>query len=208
MNCTTCRSQMPLLYSRMGDEIDDPEFRAHLVLCPGCLQEWQEFAQLGNLLDANPEPRVAVDLVGLYRRAALLEARRGRRWRWLGMAAALLLLLGGSIALMARLELRLTRHELALRWGEPRTPIVSAIERTSPAAANALPPGKREEQIEVLSAMVRALIQELQTVDIRQRRDRADMDLRVSGLQEQTLKRWLTLQKDLEALYVLTQKGD
>jgi hypothetical protein len=34
------------------------------------------------------------------------------------------------------------------------------------------------------------------------------MDIRVSGLQEQTLKRWLALQKDMEALYVLTQKGD
>ena len=56
--------------------------------------------------------------------------------------------------------------------------------------------------------MVRAMLEELQTVEVRQRRDRADMDLRVSGLQEQTLNRWLAFQKDLEALYVLTQKGE
>jgi predicted nucleotidyltransferase len=62
--------------------------------------------------------------------------------------------------------------------------------------------------MEVLGDMVRAMLQELQTVELRQQRDRSDMDIRVSGLQEQTLKRWLALQKDMEALYVLTQKGD
>ncbi len=56
--------------------------------------------------------------------------------------------------------------------------------------------------------MVRAMVQELQAVDMRQRQDRTALDIRVSGMQEQSLKRWLALQKDLEALYVLTQKGD
>ncbi len=62
--------------------------------------------------------------------------------------------------------------------------------------------------MEVLGDMVRAMLQELQTVELRQQSDRTALDIRVSGLQEQTLKRWLSLQKDMEALYVLTQKGD
>jgi hypothetical protein len=208
MNCTECKNRLPLLLSPARDEIEDPEVCAHLAACPACLQEWQEFEQLGKLLSANPEPRVAVDLSSLYRQAAAAEAQSSRRWRWLGLAAGLFLLVGGSVALFARLELRVTGNELALRWGEPpAAPANTKLAQVS-SATEPFKRDDREEQIEVLSAMVRAMLQELQTVELRQRRDRNDIDLRVSGLQEQTLKRWLALQKDLEALYVLTQKGD
>src|SRR6267154_6508530 len=99
MKCTDVKTQLPLLFSQERDEIEDPEIRAHLAKCPTCRQEWQEFEQLGKLLATNPEPRVAIDLVSIYRRAALHEARTGRRWRWLGLAASTLLLVGGSCAL-------------------------------------------------------------------------------------------------------------
>jgi hypothetical protein len=207
MNCTDCQSRLSLRFSQAADEIEDPEIRAHLAQCPACQQEWQELEQLGKYLATDPEPGVAVDLVAIYRQAALGHARSSRRWRWLGMAAGLLLILGGAAALFTRVELRVTGHELAVRWGDSPAAPVALIEpaATSPAVVRQ---DGRGEQLEVLSAMVRAMLQELQTVEVRQRRDRADMDLRVSGLQEETLKRWLVLQKDLEALYVLTQKGE
>jgi hypothetical protein len=208
MNCTDVKAQLPFLLSEDREQVEDLELREHVAKCPNCLQEWQELEQLGKLLAANPEPVVAVDLVSLYRRAALQEARRGRRWRWVGMAASILLLVGGVNAVFSKLEVRLNGHELAMRWGVPPGAVVSPIDPPPQEPAPIAQAEKRDEQIEVLSAMVRAMLQELQTVEIRQGRDRADLDVRVSGLQEQTLKRCLALQKDMEALYVLSQKGD
>jgi Putative zinc-finger len=209
MNCNDVKAQLPFLLSEDREQPEDLELRAHLAQCPSCVQEWQELQQLGKLLADNPEPVVAVDLVSLYRRAALQEARSSRRWRWVGMAASILLLIGGAGAVFSRVEIRLNGQELAVRWGAPPAAVVQPIEHPPPQAPAApVQTEKRDDQMEVLSAMVRAMLQELQTVELRQGRDRADLDLRVSGLQEQTLKRWLALQKDMEALYVLTQKGD
>jgi hypothetical protein len=208
MNCTDVKAQLTFLFSQNPDLIDELEIRVHLANCSNCQQEWQELTQLGRLLDANPALPVTVDLLSLYRRAAQQETRSNRRWRWLGMAASLLALVGGGWAIWGRAEIRLNRQELALRWGEPSRP--DAPSRDSPQESKSPIPSldRRDEQIEVLSAMVRAMVEELQTVELRQRRDRADLDVRVSGLQEQTLKRWLALQKDMDALYVLSQKGD
>ncbi len=208
MNCTDVKTQLPLLLSEDREQIEDPELRAHLATCPSCHQELLELKQLGKLLDAKPEPQVVVDLASLYRRAALQEARTGRRWRWVGIAASLLLLIGGTAALFNRLEIRLNGNELALRWGGNPVPTVSLIDPPLAPPQPISRTDKRDEQMEILGDMVRAMLQELQTVELRQQRDRTDMDVRVSGLQEQTLKRWLALQKDMEALYVLTQKGD
>jgi hypothetical protein len=208
MNCTDVKAQLPFLSPQDREQIEDPEIRAHLASCPSCLQEWQELEQLGTLLSANPEPRVVVDLASLYRRAAMQEARTSRRWRWLGIAASLLLLLGGAGALLGRLEIRITGHELALRWVAPPFAKFSSSNPTAVEPAPNASSDKRGEQIELLNAMVSAMLQELQTVEMRQRRDRADMDVIVSGLQEQTLSRWLAIKKDMEALYFLAQKGE
>ena len=208
MNCSDVKAQLPLFLGADQNEIDQPELRRHLAGCADCRQAWQELRQIGQLLAASPEPAVRVDVGLLYRRAATRQARTAKNWRWLGLAASFLLVAGLGWSLFGRLEIRLTGQELAIRWGAG--PTNDSGLKESGLAAHEPPPttDRREEQLEMLSAMVRAMVQELQTVDMRQRQDRADMDIRVSGMQEQSLKRWLALQKDLEALYVLTQKGD
>ena len=208
MNCTDVKAQLPFLFSQNSDLIEESEIRVHVSNCPSCKQEWQELVLLGTLLDANPPPPATVDLLSLYRHATLREARSSRRWRWLGVAASLLALAGGVWAIWGRVEIRVNGQELALRWGDRFK--IDAPSRDSTQESKLTVPllDRRDEQLEVLSAMVRAMVEELQTVELRQRRDRADLDIRVSGLQEQTLKRWLALQKDMDALYVLSQKGD
>jgi hypothetical protein len=208
MNCTDVKSQLPLLPATNLEEISDPAVRAHLTGCVDCRQEWHEWQQLGTLLSSGAEPQMKIDLTALYREAGARQVRSTRYWRWLGLAASLFLALGGALALVSRVEIRVTNQEFAVRWGSPApAPIVNSDKPpTMPAAST--DPEKRGEQIEVLAATVRAMVQELQTMEMRQRRDRADLDVRVTGIQEQSLKRWIALQKDLEALYVLTQKGD
>ncbi len=208
MNCTAVKAQMPLCLSAGVLAPTEPDIRAHVANCEDCRRAWEELLELGKLLDVGPEPTVRIDLAALYRQAAGRQARTGRRWRWLGLAASLLLALGSVWALAGRIELRVTGQEFVLRWGPTApAPAAGSDERVLPPAESVFS-AKREEQIEVLAAMVRAMVQELQTVEMRQRRDRADLDVRVSGIQEQSLKQWLTLQKDLEALYILTQKGE
>jgi hypothetical protein len=208
MNCREVKTRLPLCLRADARDPDDPALRGHLVTCPDCRHAWEELVQLGTMLPAGPEPTMQIDLAGLYREAALRQARSHRRWRWLGLAATLLLALGGVWAFVGRLEVRVTEHEFVLRWGSASPASAANMSGPvlpSPRAGSA---EKREEQIEVLAAMVRAMVQELQAVEMRQRRDRADLDVRVSGIQEQSLKRWVALQKDLEALYLLTQKGE
>ena len=208
MNCTDLKARLTFLFSQDPDLVEEQEIRVHIANCPSCQREWQDLVQLGSLLDANPAPPVTVDLVSLYRRAGVREARNSRRWRWLGMVASLFALVGGVWAIWGRLEIRANGQEVVIRWGELSKPDAPIRDLTQPRKSSDLSLDRRDEQIEVLSAMVRAMVEELQTVELRQRRDRADLDVRVSGLQEQTLKRWLALQKDMEALYVLSQKGD
>ncbi len=74
MNCTDVKAQLPFLFSQVAEQAEDPELRAHLATCPSCRQELLAFEQLGQLLEANPEPPVVVDLASLYRHAALQEA--------------------------------------------------------------------------------------------------------------------------------------
>ena len=124
------------------------------------------------------------------------------------MAASILFLAGGAFAIWSRLEIRVGGNEFTLRWGAPSIKPGTPVEQATVASVANDSSEKREEQFEVLSAMIRAMIQELQTVEMHQRRDRADIDVRVSSLQEQTLNRWLALRKDMEALYVLTNKGE
>src|ERR1700722_11916096 len=116
MNCTDVKAQLPFLFSQDPDLIEEPEIRVHLSNCSSCQQEWHELMQLGMLLNANPAPPVAVDLVSLYRNAALREARSSRRWRWLGMAASVFALVGTGWALWGRVEIRINGQELAIRW--------------------------------------------------------------------------------------------
>jgi hypothetical protein len=208
MNCTDVKAQLPFLFSQDTDLAEESAIRDHLSHCTSCQQEWQELTQLGRLLDANPAPPVTVDLVSLYRHAAQREARSSQRWRWLGIAASLLALVGSVWAIWGRVEVRVNGQELALRWGEPFKLDARSRDSTQEPKSPIPALDRRDEQLEVLSAMMRAMVEELQTVELRQRRDRADLDIRVSGLQEQTLKRWLSLQKDMDALYVLSQKGD
>ncbi len=117
MNCNDVKAQLPLLLAADRNEIEEPDLRRHLAGCAECRRAWQELEQLGQLLSASPEPAVRVDLGSLYRQAEVRQARTAKRWRWLGLAASFLLIVGLGWSLLGRLEIRLTGQELAIRWG-------------------------------------------------------------------------------------------
>jgi hypothetical protein len=197
-----------LLLSANAEDPSDPGVRRHLSECADCRKAWRELKELGELLRAGSEPVPQVSLVNLYREAAQRQARSTRRWRWVGLAAALLLALGGLGSVLARVEIHLSGEEFVVRWGQPRPGLVIPQEHEAESGAAAAMRRTRAEQLEVLTDTVRAMVQELQTMEMRQRRDRADFDTRVAGMQEQSLKRWIEFQRDLNALYMLTQKGE
>jgi hypothetical protein len=75
------------------------------------------------LLDAVPatDPR-PVDLAALYRAAAERQAAVSRRWRRVALAGAAVAAGVLAVALLPRLEFRITDHEFAVRWGTPPEP--------------------------------------------------------------------------------------
>ena len=78
---------------------------------------------LCTLLDAVPTPAPRpVDLAALYRAAAERQAVVSRRWRRVAVAGAVLAASVLLVALLPRLEFRLTGHEFAVRWGTPSEP--------------------------------------------------------------------------------------
>lgn len=79
---------------------------------------------LCKLLDAVPTPDPKpVDLVALYRAAAERQAVVSRRWRRVSVGVAALAASVLLVALLPRLEFRLTGHEFAVRWGTPPEPL-------------------------------------------------------------------------------------
>ena len=92
-----------------------------------------EYPEVRAALDAVLTPVPApVDLSGVYRAAHELQVRSARRWK--RAAGALAALAAGVIvvALIPKLDVRLTGYEFAIRWGQP--PVVVVEEPAVPTS--------------------------------------------------------------------------
>lgn len=83
----------------------------------------EEFTELGKLLDSSrvSEPK-PVDLARLYRDAFDRQAQVSRRWKRVTGAVAALAASVLVFVLLPKLDVRVSGHEFAVRWGIPPEP--------------------------------------------------------------------------------------
>ena len=211
MNCTQAQDQLPgLLYGDLRSE-DKAALEEHLAGCSTCRREYAALSGVRKLLDRVPAPDIRLDLAALYRQAADRQARRVRFWRSTaiascGAAAALV-----AIALLLRMEFRLESHQLVLRWGSgsagaTETPFPEKLVQARPASP------QTEEQLRLLSQLIHALADTVETRDLRQQQEFIQLRAELADLQRRTAQWRRDTERDVGALYtaqlISLKKGD
>jgi hypothetical protein len=215
MNCADARQQVPaLLY---GDLIATTraDVEKHLAECAECRRECRSLQDVRKLLDEPVPPAARVDLARLYRDAAGQDQRRLGKWRRLALAASGIAALLAVAAFGMRLEVRVERHQLILRWGSPalaeevaRAPVPQP-RITQPEPKESAPVQWSDDQQQLFSQLIRALADDLQGLERRQRESAADMRLQLRTLLEQNVQRCAAIERNVDALYLLSQsKGE
>jgi anti-sigma factor RsiW len=207
VNCDQIRLRMLELVSGDLPAVTADDVRSHLAECPTCRQEEEQWKRLFDQLNELPVPAMAIDFPRLYREVAEAEQRRSRRWRraaFACMAAAAALLL---LSVLPRLEVRADGNQLTLRWGaaplaEKRSTQISS----RPTAAG--PVREVQDQLQVISQIVRALARDIESRDQNQQIELARVAGRLDDLRRDVARHWAATERDVSALYVgLQQKG-
>jgi Putative zinc-finger len=213
MNCQQVRAQLAeLLYGDVTPP-ERTEVEKHLACCAECSSEYRALANVRRLLDLPKAPASGAGLPGVYRLLAERQGERVRRWRRGALALGALAALLAVFALGVRLEARMERGQLLFRWG---TPPEGAVRQQHDAPANkpSAVPGEMvsarvlEDQLHTVSKILHALADDLRGLERRQQMDTADLQARLKEIQEYNLRRFAALEKNLEALYVSSQKGE
>ena len=205
MNCVAARECLPgMLYRELAPE-QQAQLEQHLANCPACTAEYGTLQQLRRSLDVTPVPSARVDLSRLYQQAARHQARRLRRWR--RVAAALLATAAALLLVFAlKLEVRADGRQFVIRWGAPPEMPVSAPapQPTEPVTAR---PVVTAEEMQLLKDLVHALAADVEARDQRTSEALARLRARLLSDQTQADERWQETERDMAALYVLSQKG-
>jgi hypothetical protein len=207
MNCTTARGHLPLyIYGDLEAEARKP-LEEHLAGCESCRREAAALKGVTRLLDAVPgKPAATIDLPRLYQEAARRQMRQLRRWKILaGTVAAA----AASIAILVigtRLELQCEPQQIVVRWGEPvvrqsEPPLAPATaDPSSLALASA-------ERSQLLNELITAVADNMQSLEHRERRDAGNLEGRLDALQQENARRFVALERAVDALYLLSHKG-
>ncbi len=216
MICTEARRLLPaLLYGHLP-ATEQQFLENHLSECADCREEAQALHGVRHLLDRLPTPPVEVNLARLYLRAAEEETRRARRWRRrtvLAAAAAVILVLVGSTL---RLHARFRGNELVLAWGpvlEQKDPLPIESRAAPPASvprsrASEEQQRNLETEVKLLGELIHALADDMQTLDRRQQQNHDQLQARLQSFEEQSAQRCSGMERSINALYLLTQKGE
>jgi hypothetical protein len=213
MNCPKAIGHLPaLLYEDLAPELKAP-LEEHLANCSACKHELTALRGVMRLLGSVPAPEARIELPQLYRKAALRQERRLRSWRrtaaGITVAAAVML----TLVLGTRLEARVEAHQLVLRWGQPPPlpdplPLPQMQPNPVPEPKAQVLPVADDHQLRLLSELIRALADRVQTLERQQRRDELNMESQLTTLQDQNSQRWSALDRSIRALYVLTHRGE
>src|SRR5262249_13086569 len=138
------------------------DLSAHLDACPACRNDRAELQATRAALDAAVVPEIEVDTAAIQRVAVASQYRAVRRWKRLAIAAGALA--ASLIAiLLIRPEVEMGGGALVIRWGErpaePRRETVTVVQVPGPAMRDV----DLEERIRILSDLVRALRDDLET---------------------------------------------
>ena len=214
MNCTRARDKLPLLLYGDLDEQEAVAVQIHLVQCEACRVERTELARIRRLLDTKPAASIDVDLQRLYREAAEVHPRRPRSRRRavlvaVGTAAVVL------VAFAMNLEFRLDADQLIVRWGNPPSAADhpgqhhTADKSPGPAMKVEQPElvqvhsehAAMEDQVELLTQLVRALAADSETRDQRYGNSIASLERQLDELELAWQRRWLSAERSDAALY-------
>jgi anti-sigma factor RsiW len=211
MNCSDVRLNLPLLlYGDLVSSEREP-VEKHLAECDDCRREYQAFQQVRQMLDSTRAAETSIDLPRLYQEAFYRQARQARLWRgvaMLGAAAAA----GLIIALFAlRLEVHADGSQLVVRWGTAPAAVAPPTEReVLPVAVQpeaGVPPAV-EQRLQLLTALVRAMADGLQSLDERQRQQIEQVHSRMNVAQQQSAQRLAALERNMNVLYMQSQRGE
>jgi hypothetical protein len=208
MNCAVVRARLAaLLYGDLTAD-EAAEVREHLRGCASCQGKQAALAQVRRLLDAVPAPPVTVDLPRLYREAAEQQSLRLRRWRRVACAALAVAAAVVAVVCLSRLEVSLDANQLVLRWGTvpepPEVPAPAPAPHPEPPMlppTAAMAPGEVEQQLRLLSDLMRALSDDAEVRDGRRQQEINQLRAQVRGLQQQMAELRLATEKDVSALY-------
>jgi anti-sigma factor RsiW len=213
MNCQQVRPQLAeLLYGDVAP-LEKTDVEKHLAYCAECSSEYRALANVRRLLDLPKAPASGAGLPGVYRLLAERQAERMRRWRRVALALAGVAALLAIFALGVRFEARMEQGQLVLRWGpvpkraleqQPDSPASGPSERPAePVSVRAL-----EDQLHTVSKILHALADDLRELERREQLNTADLHARLKEVQEHSLRRLAALERNVEALYVTSQKGE
>ena len=215
MSCSVIRNQLPLLlYGNLLPE-EKPTVEKHLAACISCQREFEALRSVQQKLGLLAAPDVQIDLPRFYRRAAERQERGRRRWRRLALATASAAAILVGCTLTLRLEAHVEGHQFILRWGGPpevRNDAVASGQHAQPEmdrTAEKLPvAAATEDQIRLLSELIHALADSVQSVERREQQDTAQLQARLLELQQQNAQRWSALERTVDSLYQSVQKGE
>jgi hypothetical protein len=175
----------------------ESQLALHLEECTPCRAEDACTRRTLALLNQHAVPAVHIDVAQIYRRECDRQRRVSRRWRGAaiaGLAAAAMLLLAIAVP---RLEWRLERQQLIVRWG--------AVEFADPPIARTPPPEAQglehaKDQVRVLSQLVQGQRDELDAQNARFSRveDRLNQFQRTLAA---GVNRWRSTEQDVAALF-------
>jgi hypothetical protein len=212
MNCTQVRTRLPELLYEDLPAADREQLKEHLARCQECRSEYASLQQVQQTLNTVPAPDISVDLPLLYRRVVDHQAQAGRRWRRFafavgGLAAAVILVLA------LRLEIRLGREQVVIRWGASIPTVDATLDPKSDQlslAARDLPfPPATEAELQPLRGVIYALAEDMdklsRDVEARDRRQQQS----VARLQEQLTQLRIVFQRQMAlSLADASRKGD
>jgi hypothetical protein len=212
MNCSHVRELLPALLYGDVSPADKNHLEKHLDECAACRREFAALQGVRRLLGVAAPPNVQVDLARLYRASAAQAGRRQRGWRRVALLAA------GVAALVAitaflRFEAHFQSHQLVLRWGTAPTADTSPIPTSAaPAAASSSPVSRQAQglgdEVQLLSKLIHALADDLQEQDRQHRLGASELLTRLRAIEQQSNRRYVALEKEIESLYRLSQKGE
>jgi hypothetical protein len=213
MNCSQVRELLPVLLYGDASAADKIHLEKHVDECADCRREFVALQGVRRLLGVAAPPNVQVDLARLYRASAAQAGRRQRGWRRVALLAAGVAALVAIMAFL-RFEAHFQSHQLVLRWGpaptadtSPSVPAPAASAAASSSMASHQAQGL-EDEVQLLSKLIHALADDLQEQDRQHRLGASELLTRLRAIEQQSNRRYVALEKEIESLYRLSQKGE
>jgi hypothetical protein len=215
MNCDCVRNKLAcLIYGDMPAD-EAAAIEKHLAECANCRHERQALIRAKGALDLLPASSPEINMASFYRRLANEQNRRARLWRRAALAVASAAAVLIAIFGMSRLEFQVDRGHAVIRWG-PSSPVPdsdtrppAAIQTTAlPASQESTRLAALEQRLRLVSELIHALAENVESLDQREHEDAARIDVRLQGMQQITSQRWSDVVQVVNTLKTTLRKGE